>query len=402
LQKVYACAFKYKNIKKLYYIDNNNNFNNIIPNMFNDIFNCFDDKKDKNIVFYAHYLSGFDGYFVIDPLLNSGFEINNVIRKNTGFISFKIKQRKIVKNNNGEDVIINKTITMLDSSLILPNSLKSLSSDFKCEIPKSNFPHKFVSKDNLNYIGVTPPLEFWFNMNENEFNTFKTPYYNLKLECLKYLNADIESLHSIIHQFREIIYNDYKLDITKYKTSSSLAWNIYCTNDYQPDFNIPILKGFLAAENRKAYFGGQVYLRPTELDEIIEGYFYDKTAMYPSVMREDMPVGDPILSNDPNLDNYFGTCYAIITPPKDLIVPLIGFRNDEGIIEYPNTPFFGIYTSVELQGIIKYGYKVQVFGGYKFERGKNIFKTFVDSLWNKRIKAIAEGKHAQAFTKIIL
>jgi len=39
-------------------------------------------------------------------------------------------------------------------------------------------------------------------------------------------------------------------------------------------------------------------------------------SQYPAAMLNDMPVGDPVISNDTNLDNYFGFCYANIIPPK--------------------------------------------------------------------------------------
>ena len=35
-------------------------------------------------------------------------------------------------------------------------------------------------------------------------------------------------------------------------------------------------------------------------------------SQYPSAMLNDMPVRDPVLSNDTDLDSYFGFCYANI------------------------------------------------------------------------------------------
>lgn len=55
-------------------------------------------------------------------------------------------------------------------------------------------------------------------------------------------------------------------------------------------------------------------------------------SQYPSAMLNDMPVGDPILSTDTNLNSYFGFCYAKIIPPKNLDILLIPHKNEYGDI----------------------------------------------------------------------
>ena len=38
-------------------------------------------------------------------------------------------------------------------------------------------------------------------------------------------------------------------------------------------------------------------------------------------MLEDLPTGDCVVSNNTNLNNYFGYCYASVNVPKNVIAP---------------------------------------------------------------------------------
>jgi hypothetical protein len=46
-------------------------------------------------------------------------------------------------------------------------------------------------------------------------------------------------------------------------------------------------------------------------------------------MLQDMPIGDIIKSTDPNLDNYFGFCYATVNVPNNTYNPVLPFRDDK-------------------------------------------------------------------------
>jgi hypothetical protein len=170
------------------------------------------------------------------------------------------------------------------------------------------------------------------------------------------------------------VYSEYGLNITEFKTISGLSLHIYLSNYYKQKYNIKLIKGNLETEIRSAYYGGLVHLNCTKINK---GYFYDMNSQYPAAMLNDMPVGNPILSNDTHLENYFGFCYAIITPPKDLDVLLIPHKKDNGEIYYPSEPFTGLYFSELLKNSLNYGYKIEIIGGFKFERGLGIFNEFL-------------------------
>jgi DNA polymerase type B, organellar and viral len=104
-------------------------------------------------------------------------------------------------------------------------------------------------------------------------------------------------------------------------------------------------------------------------------------------MLKPMPIGNPIISNDKKLENYFGYCYVKITPPTNLKNYLIPYRYKDGSVSCPSLPFKGIYFSELLKESIKYGYKIECLGGIKFNKGYNIFNNFVNTLFNKRMEA---------------
>jgi DNA polymerase type B, organellar and viral len=76
-----------------------------------------------------------------------------------------------------------------------------------------------------------------------------------------------------------------------------------------------------------------------------KGYYLDVNSMYPYCMLKVMLVGNPSITKDKTLDSYFGFCYANITPPAELKVLLIAWRNENGELAYPNAKFSGIYLS---------------------------------------------------------
>jgi hypothetical protein len=97
-------------------------------------------------------------------------------------------------------------------------------------------------------------------------------------------------------------------------------------------------------------------------------------------MLQDMPVGDPFLSLETDLNKIFGFTYGEITCPNEttLQVPFIQHRNPIfGFTACPRGKFKRLIFSEEIKYAIKYGYTIDVEYSYIFERGKDLFKDFV-------------------------
>ncbi len=384
-QKVFACGWIANNETHIYYLGENACYNShdLIYNLFNDIFNS----SYSDYTFYVHNLSKFDSIFIMDSLSRKDFQVIPIIKEDNSLVSLNIKKKISIKNSKGKLISQYKTIKLLDSNLILNGSLRMLSKIFNSKVEKGYFPYKFISENTLNYKGNVPHIKFFDNITINEYNKLfpVNTEYSVRTETKKYLNSDLLSLNEIMIKFAKMIFNDFNLNITKYKTISSLSLQIFLSNYYNLNSNITIIKGNVEEEIRKSYFGGLVHL-PNRGVKINNAFQYDVNSMYPSVMLKKMPVGNPRLSDDLNLNNYFGFCYAIITPPTNLDVYLIPFKNDKGKIIYPSKPFKGIYFSELLKASLNYGYEIEIIGGFKFDSCENVFKNFVMDIYNKRIE----------------
>lgn len=245
-QTVYACGFSSNGIDShLYYLTNYPDSNSMIAQMFIDL--CT--PQFNNSIIYFHNFSDFDSMFILQGILDAGFDTPKIIDRDGSIIEMKISR-----------TINKKTFrfTILDSYLILPNTLRQLCLDFHLDpaFSKSYFPYPFVTKDNLNYIGPVPASNFWLNTPSDFIPSSSS--WSLQIECLHYLNNDIISLFLILTQFSHIVYDQCGLNITKIKTISSLAFHNYLANHYQPSFNICIIKGQPYKDIKQSYMGGLV------------------------------------------------------------------------------------------------------------------------------------------------
>lgn len=194
---------------------------------------------------------------------------------------------------------IKTTIIFKDSYLLLPSPLRNLCSAFNIEASKGYFPFNL---DNLNYSGVFPKLEYWVTESQNitnkEWNHLKIDFgrrmWNFKLESIKYCELDCVTLHQVITQFNELIYDKFNINIHDVLTISSLAMRIYKTH-YMPKDTIYQLGGRLEFDIRKSYTGGavDVYIPHNRTSPFIGFrplhkllYSYDVNGLYPFVMAK--------------------------------------------------------------------------------------------------------------------
>ena len=271
-------------------------------------------------------------------------------------------------------------ITLLDSLQLIPGSLNNILKSFNCDIKKKYFPYSFVNKKNLNYIGNKPSKEFYKNISDQEYLTVPNDNWNLKKETLSYLKSDVEGLLEAVIKFSNSIYSKYQLNITKFKTLSGLTLASY-TSSYIPNNLTPdlkMVKGELEREIRTAYFGGNVDVL---INKITNGFLYDLNSQYPAAMLNDMPLGDPVLSLETNLDNIFGFVYGEIIAPDEQTLQVPFIQNRDPLFKFKSCPrgiFKRLIFSEEIKYAIKYGYKINIEYCYQFKRGKDLFKNFVN------------------------
>lgn len=324
--RVYAAGFAVGDLVKTYYLGDDDipTPNAILTKLFDDILNnC---QLNKN-TFYVHNLGRFDGVFLIKGLLDSGFNVKPTLKENSILSLYISKRYPTIVKDKGSDktTFVVRRVKILDSLQLLTGSLANLSKNFGGKNVKSVFPYRFATLDHLDYVGPTPGIEYYNNLSPNEYNQLVKPDWSFKAETLKYLESDVKSLLDVLSIYAQEIFSAYSLCITQYKTQAALAFAIYLSNFYNRDkHNIKVVKGYIEKEIRSAYYGGMVSVYA---NDIKTGYLYDVNSHYSAAMLNDMPTGNPIYTDNKNLEELFGFVKARVTTPsesrlKRLILPI--------------------------------------------------------------------------------
>lgn len=241
--------------KRFYYIDGNKDLysgDDIIIRMFEDLFNYIaEDKKSRNgYTLYAHNLGRFDSVFLLKSLTQIGSDIKCKWKDNA-ILQIKIRDTERKLN-----------VKLLDSIKIVPQSLEKVLKSFGCDINKGIFPHKFVNEKTLNYIGPKPDIKYYLDSSKIHYQKLAVydnipNEFNLKEQCLDYLNKDVLGLLEVMIKLNEYYYSKFNINITKYPTIASLTIGVY-GYWFSKDIKNPIkmIKGPLEKFIRQAYFGG--------------------------------------------------------------------------------------------------------------------------------------------------
>jgi len=222
---------------------------------------------NPNAKVYIHNFANFDYMFLI-KLLFKNFIVKPYFKDN--------KVISLVYHHKNND----KTkLTLFDSYLILPSSLRTLAQKYKVTDQKGYLAYNFANENNLDYIGVTPDISMFNGISDEEYEGIMSYTWNFKLEVLRYLELDLKSLHQILIKFSQDIFNTERIDITKLSTISSIAFKIFRTN-YLGDTKLPVVKGNAHKDIRNAYYGGVVEVFKNEGTNL---KYYDVTSFNPTI-----------------------------------------------------------------------------------------------------------------------
>lgn len=348
----YAAGYKVDNDIVTFYKQEGEEFNTVVIKIMDDLL-----KKYPHHTFFVHNLD-FDGIYLLNALVS--------IVDNISKIEVIMKDKSFMKISYGSMII-------LDSYKFIPASLEKILNDFQLPFTKGSIPYDFITKDTVFYIGPDPSE-----------SSNKATILNIKEDTIEYLKNDLNSLYAVITKFNSIIYKKYIVDLTKTVSISSLSFKIYLTNFYKAKFNVKLIKGLVDMDIRNSHYGGVVAIKH---NIVKDAYYYDMNSQYPSAMLNPMPIGNPTLTMDVDLDNNFGFFYASILVPENEL-SFIPYRTQFGEILYPNYEFSGWYFSEELKALKALNYRIKLEGGgYKFDSCDSLFKHFVDALYSDRLKA---------------
>jgi hypothetical protein len=349
--------------------------------MFEELFKL----KVNGYTLYAHNLGRFDAIFLIKLLALLDYQISPIWKDNA-ILRIKIFDPKTKQR-----------ITLLDSLNLLKTYLKKLLISFNCETRKGEFPHLFVEEDNLNYIGNKPDIKYYSlsNISLDEYNQINSSNWNLKEECLNYLEKDILGLLEVLNKVSLYYFKEFGVNIPKYFTLPSLAMSVFGFNFYDEKYKIKMIKGPLEKFIREAYFGGNVGVYNQETKgRVNRAYHYDMNSQYPNAMLNKLPTGNPVFSTNKDLSYYFGFVYALITPPSisELKNLYIQSRTELGKVVCPRTPFYRWIASFELESALKDNYKAEILYGINFPNSSEVyssklFEKYVTHFYDKKKNA---------------
>ena len=371
-QKPFAGGWATTKYNNFCYINKGESYDNLVLRVINSIFDYNDNDK---YTFYAHNLGRFDALILIRGLASSNVYKIKPLWKDNKILSIKIK-----------NVETGMTIKLLDSLQILNGNLRDILQTYQCNNLKGIFPYRFMNEDRLFYKGSVPKIKYFDGIDISYYNSLCTNIteWDAKSECLNYLSNDVFGLLDVMNKVSKLFYDKYSLNITNYKTLPSGILAAYTCNYYNEDFNIKMTNGFIEKDIRTAYFGGNVDVFDHNIPD--GAFMYDMNSQYPNAMLQDMPVGDPIHTNEKDITNFFGFAYGTIYPPMKDILPnlYIQYRDENGSVSCPRFKFKRLIFSEEIKFAIKEGYQFEMEWGYKFERGKGVFDKFVTEIYNEK------------------
>jgi hypothetical protein len=298
----------------------------------------------KGYTIYIHNLGGFDGVFLLKPLVELLGPFKIIMDKSKDFIAFTIPGKMVFK----------------DSYRIFPTSLASLSTLFNVPIPKGHLNHSSVNLNNL---------------------------VEMREEVEAYLKKDLISLLDIMKGATSFLFSKYAIDLSTVFSASSLAMKIFRTSFLKE--SIPLLSTMVEKDIRSGYRGGATQLFKHSGKDL---YYYDVNSLYPYAMTKPMPhhyLGK-VQGKDIKLSRFFGFLNVDIYAPDSIKVPVLPFSvPDQDRISYPHGHFRGVYFSEELKYALSIGYIIKRINfGYEFSTA-DLFSDYVNHFYS--LKAQASG-----------
>eukprot|EP00033_Pygsuia_biforma_P000450 GCRY01000534.1.p1 GENE.GCRY01000534.1~~GCRY01000534.1.p1 ORF type:complete len:1471 (-),score=118.29 GCRY01000534.1:1187-5599(-) len=357
-------------------------------------------KREHGIIFYAHNGGNFDTQFVIK---NSRFEFDK-----SGFTM-----------SNGSIIslaLIGGFIEFRDTMKITgPTSLAKLCKDYKLDkkYTKTYFPHEFVKRKTLNYVGEVPEKSYWPKGAHEEFLKMNPDMkeFDLRKICEDYLRLDCVSLALVWEKVAKSFYDITGISVRNVVTMPGLAYKYFISKFPRPTIDKDMVEDNSNAVSivtdraidnfiRKSVQGGRCIVQKSKFEstdfdmdkwcakedeseetvqerrkEIYEKIVmnksyctdFDACSLYPSAMYSfEYPLGKPYwvkeldqLANEINVlkRNKLSIieCDVTFMNPDSIICPLLSEKSKDGRLVYPAYELKGIIkTSIDLMEAVKY------------------------------------------------
>lgn len=405
---------------------------------FNSIEDFIDfTKTQKKSTFIAHNFKGYDGWLIHNHLKREiGKKPNRIVLAGQKIMYMEFDGVRFIDSLNFVALPLEK----------LPKTFGLNQDQFK----KGFFPYKMNKQKYKNYIGLFPEKHFFEpekmkvskehqegvvcpNKSKCKYCEFNKWYdsnkhttYNFKKELKEYCESDVDILTKSMEVFRDNMMDICEgLDPLMCITIASYAHKVYLTlhapteeeldeiegynqeNDYREEQTaISVLKKEEYLKMKKGFFGGRTEVfrlykswSKEEIDNGIYGRYIDIKSLYPTVQFYDyLPYGKPKkftfdAGEKPDISKYFGFVECDITPPKDLLVPLLGGKSNGKFCFGLDKMEKAVVPTPELMKALELGYKIdRVYEIYHFKKSKELFKSYIRTFMRLKEEAGYEGK----------
>lgn len=294
------------------------------------------------------------------------------------------------------------SIRFIDSLNHIAQSLSMFPSIFGIkEMKKGYFPYLFNVKENQNYIGKIPEIQYfspdemkpetrkdfikWYNQ-QNDY------VYDFQKELREYCISDVNILKRSMEIYIEEGITLNGLNPIACSTIASYAMKVYRTNYLKPN-TIAVLKKDEYDFCKRGFFGGRTEVfqlhKKFNKYEVANGKYIsydDIQSLYPTVQYYDqLPCGIPkwdenVSFSKEYLENHFGYYEVDVVCPDKLHIPLLPEKKDMKLNFDLVEKNKAVYTSIELLRAIEIGYKItKIYKVLYFEKTDTLFKEYVQN-----------------------
>jgi hypothetical protein len=318
-------------------------------------------KTQKNKKVCAYNGAGFDFHFLMSELLSEGVEIKNVILSGGRLMTFGF----------GDNM------RCWDICLFTLSSLKDACKSFG------------VSQANAKTEFEHSKIQSWSDV------------YKYRSEVEPYIEKDVLSLKEVYQNYSTMLYSIFKCHMTDFVTLSSMSYALW-TGSVNAMLELPDTDKYNFI--RKSLYGGRTYPQQREYtsehyndivnsssveerkqiyknmtDWIFNG---DATSLYPYCMvafKYPCGISKWVEGDKIDVNNLGIGIYDVeVECNKDLIVPILPEKTENGGISWNLRTKRGVYTTADLENAVKYGYKItKAYKGLKYPQEAEVFKDYI-------------------------
>lgn len=350
------------------------------------------------------YNAGFDCRFLLKHMSFSS--------KDTNMIDCGTKIKQTHGFFKGREILIKDAMSFLAGGLSsLPEMFREASSSISLE--KECFPHSLINKDNFRSLWSIDYLNSYKDKetliaNATKIGAIHDNKFNCEMYATHYCNRDVDVLKSCFEAFRKLVYEEFKLDVYRFLSISSLSLayqhNEGCFDGcYEMN---SVLLGFL----RGATVGGRVMTRDNEKHHIKHKVAdFDAVSLYPSAMSElqGYVKGKAKLFKQtiPSDADYYVACVRFDAIDKKRHFPLLSFYQD-GSRNFTNdiigkTMIVGKQALEDIERFQNAKYTV-IEGVYWNERFNDQIVKTIKKMFDARLKYKAEKNPLQNVLKLMM